>query len=112
MLDQNALFRGGSNESKTLNKLYQISINKILNNLSDDQWCRLETYDVIISDWLSDGKESNYEEFKYRIIDSESIDKALLEIINNDLPQSELIYSMSLRLEDYILEDRYKRFLK
>lgn len=111
MLYNNALLELGSSKSRTLNRAYQSSIVKILNNFSETEIDRLDTYNLIVHDWVSSENHEAYDEFKYRITDGECINEVLFDIVNRDDGISGHTYVNKV-LENYIEEDKYKRFLE
>ena len=111
MLYNNALLELGSSKSRTLNRAYKSSIVEILNNFNESELDRLDTYNLIIHDWVSSDNHETYDEFKYRITDGESINEVLFDITNRDDSISGFTYVNQI-LETYIEEDKYKRFIE
>jgi hypothetical protein len=111
MLFNNTLLKFGSGESKTLTREFHNIINQMINDYGEDDLSRLNIYDLIVTEWLAEGKDSNYNELKYRVTDGEDINEVFLEIIKSDyLPSSACLSSIEW-LKQYITEDKYKNFL-
>jgi hypothetical protein len=84
----------------------------MLNELDEDKQARWETYDLIISDFMENGKEWAFEEIKYRITDGEDPNKVILDIIERDSDNIDsLSWFLKRRIEEYIEDDFFSRFL-
>ena len=95
-----------------LDKAYSKYINTVLDTIDEEQEMRWETYNLIIEELINDNFLDYFEELKYRITDGEEPSVVLLEIINREQDGvSGLVWSLKRRLEEYIDEDYFNRFL-
>lgn len=93
-----------------LDKMYDNAIRKNLMSIDEDYECRLETYNIIMSELRNEGNYINYDEIKYRITDGENVNEVFYDIINRGDYSSPLIWIMRRRVEGYLEEDSYRRF--
>ena len=84
MLHKNTILNFGLKESKILNKTFNNLITKMLHQMDDSELSRLTTYDIILNEWIDEGKMTYLDELKYRVTDGENINQVLLDIIKND----------------------------
>jgi hypothetical protein len=108
MSTKNALFTIGSEQSKILNKAYRILINNMFINLKEEDEYRLETYGLIVGEWIENNDQNSYDEFKYRITDGENINEIFIDIIEKNVYSTVLQITLIDRLKNYINEDKYK----
>lgn len=95
-----------------LDNAYYHHINCILNELDEDKRARWETYDLIINDFIENGKDWLFEEIKYRITDGEDPNKVFLDIIERDTDNiNSLSWFLKRRIEEYIEDDFFAKFL-
>ena len=110
MLHTNTLLNFGLKESKILNRDFNNLITKMVQQMDDESLSRLTTYDVILNEWIEEGKLLHLGELKYRVTDGENLNQVLLDIIlKDDLPSS-LCVNQKSTLMDYLSEDKSKVF--
>ena len=108
------IFLLSTNHSKksTLDKAYCKHIDNLVKNLSEEEEARWEIYSVIIEQLIKDGKEQYFKEIKYRITDGENPNKVILDIIERESDNADnVIWFFKHRIEEYLEEDYFKRFL-
>ena len=106
------ILRARRGKQTMLDKAYSKYINTVLDSIDEEQEFRWETYNLIIEELINDNCLDYFEELKYRITDGEEPSVVFLEIINRDPDRvSGLIWSLKRRVEEYVDEDFFKRFL-
>lgn len=101
-----------SNKKYTvLDKAYRKLINDVL-NVSEENKERWEYYNIIIDELIKNEKEEYFQELKYRLTDGENPNKVILDIINRDKELSNLMWFLVKRIEEYLEEDFYNRFIE
>ena len=108
----NFILRARQGKYSMLDKEYYRHINTILETIDEEQEIRWETYNLIIEELINLNHWDYFEEIKYRITDGENPNEVILEIIERDVNEvSGLIWALKKRLEEYIDEDFFKRFM-
>lgn len=105
--------------SKNSGKIYpehtktydQLIINKLVirDEYDEDRWT---TYDTILFELQNEGNYQTYEEIRYRLTDGEPTNEVFYDIISRGDYSSGLIWIMKQRIEEYLDEDKFKRFYK
>lgn len=113
MMGSNIFLLSPSHSKKsTLDKAYYKHINNLVKNLSEEEEARWEIYSVIIEQLIKDGKEQYYKEIKYRISDGENPNQVILDIIDIESDNADSVtWFFKRRIEEYLEEDYFKRFL-
>jgi hypothetical protein len=106
------LLQGVNTKKTVLDRAYKKHVNNIVGTLNDETEDRWETYDIVITELMKQGKVWYYDEIKYRLTDGENPNEVILSVIERELEDSdELFISLKKRIENYIEEDFIKRFL-
>ena len=97
----------------TLDKAYNNHMSLIFKSFDEEQENRWETYNLILNELMSQGNKNYLKEVKYRLTDGENPNKIILDIINrvNDDDVSGLVWFLKRRLEEYLEEDYFNKFL-
>jgi len=107
------IVNGNKGRSQILDKQYRKIINDVILTNNEEIEARWETYNLIIKEFFDIDDGEYFQEIKYRLTDGEDPNMVLLDIISrysvNEL--SYLIWMLKRRIEDYIEEDFFKRFL-
>ena len=95
-----------------LDKAYNNNMNSVLNSFDEEEENRWETYNLVISELMSQGNKNYFKEVKYRLTDGENPNEIILDIIDraND-DASSLVWLLKRRIEEYVEDDYFKRFL-
>lgn len=109
---KNLLLTANQGKRTTLDKAYNNHIKIVLNTLNEEEENRWETYNLVISELKSQSNKDYFKELKYRLTDGEDPNEVLLDIINkaND-DVSGLVWFLKRRIEEYLEDDYFKRFL-
>lgn len=106
------ILKTGSGKTSTLERAYNRHINCVLGSLDEEQECRWETYNLIMSSLVEQGNLNYYKEMKYRITDGEDPNLVILDMLERELENFDgLVWFLKRRVEEYVEEDFYKRFL-
>lgn len=107
------IVKNGKENSQILDKHYRKLINEIILKNNEEVEARWEIYNLIIREFFSIDNGRYFQEIKYRLTDGEDPNLVLLEIIArydiNELTY--LITMLKKRIEEYIDEDFFNRFL-
>lgn len=107
----NFILKAGQEKSTTLDKAYSKHIIGILQTLDEEKEGRWETYNIIISELLRQGKGKYFQEIKYRLTDGEDPNEVMLDIINRDAEDiDDLLWVLKRRVDGYLEDDFIKRF--
>jgi len=98
-----------SNKKTALNLAYKNFLDEIKPTLDDETEERWEVYDMILSELVRGGYNSEFEEYKYRITDNENPNFILYDILNR-IDGTPLTYIFTNNLKRYIDEDNMSRF--
>jgi hypothetical protein len=101
----------GSGKYNILDKAYNQFIINTLLTLDDDKKDRWSIYNLIINEFLKSGDVDSFEEIKYRVTDGEDPNKIILDMIQRDKTPSSQLWYMKKKIEEYIEEDFYSRFI-
>lgn len=112
MNTKNILLKSSNNRRTNLDKAYNNHIVNLLTELDEDEKARWETYDLIVEIITEHSKKDYIKEIKYRITDNEDPNYIMLDLINreHDIVDG-LIWFLKKRIEEYIDEDFFNRFL-
>jgi hypothetical protein len=84
----------------------------VLQTLDEELEFRWETYNLIIMQLVKQGKINYFKEMKYRLTDGEDPNEIILDILDRELDDMDgLIWFLKRRVEEYIEEDFFKKFL-
>jgi len=113
MMGSNIFLLTPSHSKKsTLDKAYYKHINNLVQTLSEEDEARWEIYSIIIEQLISEGKEQYYKEIKYRISDGENPNQVMLDIIERESDSADsVMWFFKRRIEEYLEEDYFRRFL-
>ena len=108
----NFLFKASHGKRTTLDKAYYNHINYILGTLDEEQENRWETYNLVILELVNQGNQDCFKEIKYRLTDGEDPNKVMLDIIEREVDNvTGLVWFLKRRIEEYVDDDYFKRFL-
>lgn len=106
------LLKDNKAKKTTLDKAYYKHINYMLETLNEDEEIRWDTYNLIVENLIKQGGKKILEEIKYRITDGENPCKVILDITNRESDNLDgMVWFLKKRLEEYLEEDFFKRFL-
>jgi hypothetical protein len=112
MNTKNLLFKSSSNRRTNLDKAYNSHIINLFERLDEEKKARWETYNLIIEVLTECTKKDFMKEIKYRITDGEDPNKIMLDIIERQNESVDgLVWFLKKRVEEYIDEDFFNRFL-
>jgi len=91
---------------------YHKHINKVIETLNDEEEERWEIYSVVIEQLINEGKGHYFKEIKYRLTDGENPNEIILDILEREADNLDgSTWFFKRRIEEYIEEDFFKRFL-
>ena len=106
------LLKNNKTKKSCLDKAYYKHINCMLDTLSEDEEIRWETYNLIVEFLIKQGDKNILQEIKYRITEGENPNSVILEIADRDSDNLDgLVWLFKKRLEEYLEEDYFNRFL-
>lgn len=106
------LLKPSQTKRTNLDKAYNTHVKNLLPTLTDESRERWEIYSIIIEDLVSKGKTNYLKEIKYRLTDGEEPSNVILDIIERESENIDnLSWYMKRRIEEYVEEDYFKRFL-
>jgi len=109
---KNLIFRAAKGNRTTLDKEYNKHINEILRTYDDEEEGRWETYNIVIETLTEDVDIDYIEELKYRLTDGEDPSEIILDFIQREKDNlNGIIWFLNKRIEEYVEEDYFKRFL-
>ena len=100
----------GSGEYTKLDKEYNKYLINTMINVSEEKYCRWETYNLIMEQLINEDKDTEFEEVKYRLTDGEDPNYVMLDMVNRDKNECGLIWLMRKRILEYIDEDFFGKF--
>jgi len=111
MVLNNFLFKTSQTRKTALDKAYNKHIKTIIDNFDEENEERWEIYNLIMQEFINQGKISYLEEMKYRLTDGEDPNKILLDMIDIEMYNvNDLIWILKKRVEEYMDDDYLKRF--
>jgi hypothetical protein len=109
---KNFLLKAGRSKRTTLDKAYNKHVICILETLDEEKENRWETYNLVIQQLMSQNKGEYFKEIKYRLTDGEDPSKVILDIIEREIDEVDgLIWFLKRRIEEYIEDDYFSKFL-
>jgi hypothetical protein len=109
---KNLLLKSGGNCRTFLDKAYNKHILNLINTLDEEEESRWETYNLIVSELIKNTNKDFMKEIKYRLTDGENPNEVILDIIDRESENvGGLVWFLRKRIEEYIDEDFFKRFL-
>lgn len=108
------IVKTGSGKNTNLDKAYTKLINDVLVKNDEDTEERWETYNLIIKEFFDIDGCKYFQEIKYRFTDGEDPNEVILDIASR-YSQHELSFLAGFllkRVEEYVEEDFFKRFLQ
>lgn len=112
MNSKNILFKSGNERKTYLDKAYNNHIKSLFDELDDDKKARWEIYNVIVEELTNNTDEDHMKEIKYRLTDGEDPNEIILDIIDRHSDNlHDVIWFLRKKIEDYIDEDFFNKFL-
>lgn len=112
MMGPNILLTPSHSKRTTLDEAYNKHLNNLIATLDEEQTERWETYSLILEDLMYCGKDHYFKEIKYRLTDGEDPNTVILSIIEREKDnENTLSWYLKNRIEEYIEQDFFKRFL-
>jgi hypothetical protein len=111
MKDFNITIKAGTGKFNNLDKEYNNLITSTMANVDSETKLRWETYSIIMDELLNIDRIDCFEEAKYRLTDGEDPNKVMIDMIDRNKNTSGLLWFIRKRLQEYIEEDFYNRFL-
>jgi hypothetical protein len=113
MKNANSNMESGSKKDGILDKMYDRLIREKLKTISeDDDDDRWYVYDTILFELKREHNYQTYDEIKYRLTDGENPNDVFYDIILRGDYSSSLIWLFKKKIEEFIEDDYYKRFLE
>jgi hypothetical protein len=107
----NFLFKANHGKTTLLDQAYHKHIKSIIETLDDEKEARWETYNLVIQEFINQGKASYFNEIKYRLTEGEDPSQVILDIIDREGDSvNGLIWFLKRRIEEYIEDDFLRRF--
>ena len=109
---KNILFKSTNSNRTSLDKAYNKHIINVMESLDEDKQARWETYNLVL-EVLTESTNIDYmTEIKYRLTDGEDPNKVILDIIDRENDNVDgLVWFLKRRIEEYVDEDFFNRFL-
>lgn len=111
MKDFNITIKAGTGKFNNLDKEYNNFITLTMTNVDAETKLRWETYSIIMDELLNIGMVDCFEEAKYRLTDGENPNVVLIDMIDRNKNASGLLWFIRKRVQEYMDEDFYNRFL-
>ena len=106
----NILLKSGNRTN--LDKAYNKHIVSIMETLDEEKQARWETYNLVVEILTDSTKKDYMKEIKYRLTDGEDPNNVMLDIIDREIDNVDgLVWFLKRRIEEYIDEDYFNRFL-
>lgn len=107
----NFLFKANQGKTTLLDQAYHKHIKSIIETLDEEKEARWETYNLVIQEFINQGKDSYFNEIKYRLTEGEDPSQVILDIIEREGDSvNGLIWFLKRRIEEYIEDDFLRRF--
>lgn len=110
MSDSYFKIKAGSGTYNFLDKIYNRFITHTLITDNNETIDRFITYDSIMNELIALGDISSFEEAKYRLTGGENPNQVMLDIIDRDNETKTVLWSLRTKIEEYIEDDKFKRF--
>lgn len=101
----------GNKRMNFLDKMYDRLIREKLKSISEEDEERWYIYDIILFELKREHNYQTYDEIRYRLTDGENPNEVFYDIILRGDYSSSLIWLFKKKIEEFIEEDRYNRFL-
>lgn len=111
MKDFNITIRASSGKFNNLDKDYSKFITHTMATVDAETNSRWETYSIIMDELLNINKIDCFEEAKYRLTDGEDPNLVMIDMVDRNKNISGLLWFIRKRLQEYIDDDFYNRFL-
>jgi len=109
---KNILFKSTNSNRTSLDKAYNKHMISVMDSLDEDKQARWETYNLVVEVLTESTKMDYMKEIKYRLTDGEDPNKVMLDIIDRESDNIDgLVWFLKRRIEEYIDEDFFNRFL-
>jgi hypothetical protein len=109
---KNILFKSSSSKRTNLDKAYHKHIANVMETLDDEKQARWETYNLVVEVLVEVTDKDYMKEIKYRLSDGEDPNRVMLDIIEREIDKIDgLVWFLKRRIEEYIDEDFFTRFL-
>jgi len=107
------LLNPSNGKESTLDRAFNKHLSNISKNFNgEEEETRWEIYSIIIDEFLNQNKYEYVNEIKYRITDGEDPNIVILDIIERDSDNIDSVtWFFKRRIEEYIEDDYFKRFL-
>jgi hypothetical protein len=110
METKNILLKSGNRTN--LDKAYNKHIVSVMETLDEEKQARWETYNLVVEVLTESTKNDYMKEIKYRLTDGEDPNKVMLDIIDREIDMVDgLVWFLKRRIEEYVDEDFFNRFL-
>lgn len=112
MKNANLNTESGRKKDNILDKMYDRLIREKLKSLSEEDEEKWYIYDTILFELKREHNYQSYDEIKYRLTDGENPNEVFYDIILRGDYSSGLIWLFKKKIEEFIEEDRYNRFIE
>ncbi|MCB0510791.1 MAG: hypothetical protein KDC82_08500 [Bacteroidetes bacterium] len=111
MRNANSNTESGNKKDNILDKMYGRLIKEKLRTISEEDEERWYIYDTILYELKREHNYQSYDEIKYRLTDGENPNEVFYDIILRGDYSSSLIWLFKKKIEEFIEDDKYNRFL-
>ena len=111
MKDFNITIKAGTGKFNNLDKDYNKFITLTMSDTDVDKKLRWEIYSIIMDELLKIDRIDCFEEAKYRLTDNEDPNLVMIDMIDRNKNSSGLLWFIRKRLQEFIDEDFYNRFI-
>lgn len=111
MKDFNITIKAGTGKFNNLDKEYNNLITLTMSDTDVDKKLRWEIYSIIMDELLKIDRIDCFEEAKYRLTDNEDPNLVMIDMIDRNKNSSGLLWFIRKRLQEFIDEDFYNRFI-
>jgi hypothetical protein len=109
---KNILFKSTNSNRTNLDKAYNKHIINVIESLDEEKKARWETYNLVVEVLTESTNKDYMNEIKYRLTDGEDPNRVMLDIIDREIDNVDgLVWFLKRRIEEYIDEDFFNRFL-
>lgn len=111
MKDFNITIKAGTGKFNNLDKEYNNLVTLTMSDTDVDKKLRWEIYSIIMDELLKIDRIDCFEEAKYRLTDNEDPNLVMIDMIDRNKNSSGLLWFIRKRLQEFIDEDFYNRFI-
>ena len=111
MKDFNITIKAGTGKFNNLDKEYNNLVTLTMSDTDVDKKLRWEIYSIIMDELLNIDRIDCFEEAKYRLTDNEDPNLVMIDMIDRNKNSSGLLWFIRKRLQEFIDEDFYNRFI-